>query len=130
MTHIQTVKLGRTEYVILPKVDYLRLQGAPFPPGHPPARRPPPRAAIPEGSVDAINYGRASIGGTLRAAREHAGLTQAGLAKALSKSQSMVSGAESGSISVSDRYVHAVLKVCKLPAHWSGPRARRSKRGK
>jgi ribosome-binding protein aMBF1 (putative translation factor) len=107
MAHTQTIKLGKTEYVILPKAEYLRLQSI---------------AGVPEGSVDAVEYARGSIGATLKAAREHAGLTQAELAVRLKKSQPMVSGAESGTISVSERYARAVLKACKLPADWSGPR--------
>lgn len=107
MRGAQTVKLGRKEYVIIPKAEYLRLQNT---------------AGVPAGSVGAAGFARASIGVTLRAAREHAGLTQAELASALRKSQSMVSGAESGSISVSDRYVASVLKACRLPLDWSGPR--------
>lgn len=102
-----TVKIGKTEYVILPKAEYLRLQG---------------QAGIPAGSAEAVAFGRASIGATLRDAREHAGLTQAELAKKLRKSQPMVSGAESGSISVSERYVSTVLKACGLPADWTGPK--------
>ena len=106
MTRAQTIKLGMSEYVILPKGEYLRLRDI---------------AGAPAGSVDAIEYARASIGTTLRAAREHAGLTQAELAKALRKSQPMVSGAEGGSISVSARYVATVLKACHLPENWVGP---------
>ncbi len=107
MSNTQTIKLGKTEYVIITKAEYLRLQGM---------------AGIPDGSADAVEYARGSIGATLKAAREHVGLTQEGLAKRLKKSQPMISGAESGSISVSDRYVSAVLKACKLPADWKGPR--------
>jgi ribosome-binding protein aMBF1 (putative translation factor) len=118
MSSPQTIKLGKTEYVILPKAEYLRLQSL---------------AGIPAGSVDAVEYARASIGATLRDAREHAGLTQAELAKQLKKSQPMISGAESGTISVSERYVAAVLKVCELPADWAGPkkpkRTKQRKRG-
>lgn len=121
MTHAQTIKLGKNEYVILPKGEYLRLRDI---------------AGVPAGSLDAVEYARVSIGATLRAAREHAGLTQAELAKALKKSQPMISGAENGSISVSARYVAAVLKVCRLPEDWVGPggskgkRSRRNKRRK
>ena len=109
MSQPQTIKLGKTEYVILPKAEYIRLQGM---------------AGVPDGSVDAVDYARASIGATLKAAREHAGLTQTELASKLKKSQTMVSGAEGGSISVSDRYVRAVLRACRLPADWSGPKKR------
>jgi ribosome-binding protein aMBF1 (putative translation factor) len=115
MNHAQTIKLGSKEYVILPKGEYLRLRDI---------------AGVPAGSVDAVEYARASIGGTLRAAREHAGLTQAELARALKKSQPMVSGAESGSISVSARYVAAVLKACHLPEDWVGPGAAKGKRSR
>jgi hypothetical protein len=115
MTQAQTIKLGRSEYVILPKGEYLRLRDI---------------AGVPAGSVDAVEYARASIGATLRAAREHAGLTQSELAKALKKSQPMISGAESGSISVSARYVAAVLKVCRLPEDWVGPGGARGKRAR
>jgi hypothetical protein len=112
MTH-HTIKLGKTEYVILPKAEYLSLQAL---------------AGIPAGSVDAVEFARTSIGRDLRAAREHAGLTQAELASRLGKSQPMVSGAESGTISVSERYVSAVLKACRLPSGWSAPRAKRSRK--
>jgi hypothetical protein len=117
MTRAQTIKLGKKEYVILPKGEYLRLRDI---------------AGAPTGSVDAVEYARASMGTTLKAAREHAGLTQAELAKALKKSQPMVSGAESGSISVSARYVATVLKACHLPEDWVGPgsKGRRGRRNK
>jgi hypothetical protein len=113
MTHAQTIKLGKNEYVILPKNEYLRLRDI---------------AGVPAGSVDAVEYARASIGATLKAAREHAGLTQAALAKALKKSQPMISGAESGNIRVSARYVAAVLKACRLPEDWVGPGVAKGKR--
>jgi hypothetical protein len=115
MTRAQTIKLGRNEYVIVPKGEYLRLRDI---------------AGVPTGSVDAIEYARASIGTTLKAAREHAGLTQAELAKALKKSQPMVSGAESGSISVSARYVATVLRACHLPEGWVGPGGSKGRRGR
>jgi DNA-binding XRE family transcriptional regulator len=113
MPRVQTIKLGKTEYVILPKAEYVRLQGI---------------AGVPAGSVDAIEYARGSLASTLKAAREHAGLTQAELAKALKKSQPMVSGAESGTISVSERYVAAVLKACRLPEDWSERKPKRASR--
>jgi len=106
MNQVPTIKLGKTEYVTLPKTDYLKLRDG---------------AGIPAGSVDAIPYARASIGSTLKAAREDARLTQADLAKSIGKSQSLVSGAESGTISVSTRYASAVLKTCGLPQDWTGP---------
>ena len=115
MNHPQTIKLWKTEYVILSKGEYIRLQGF---------------VGIPEGSVDAIDFTRASIGKSLREAREQAGLTQAALAKAMKKSQPMISGAESGTISVSERYVKAVLKACGLPVNWSGSRSNATRRSK
>lgn len=116
MTLMQTIKLGKTEYVILPKAEYLRLQQS---------------AGVPAGAVDAVEYARGSIGTTLKAARESAKLSQADLAKRLGKSQPMVSGAESGAISVSTRYIAAVLKACGLPEDWagSGMKGRSAKRG-
>ncbi len=113
MTQAQTIKIGKTDYVILPKAEYLQLQGL---------------AGIPTGSVEATEYARASIGATLKAARKHAGLTQEELARSLKRSQPMISGAEGGTISVSERYVKAVLKACGLPASWSGPSRKRTRR--
>ena len=55
-------------------------------------------------------------------------MTQAELAKALGKSQPMVSGAEGGSISVSARYVKAVLMACGLPEDWAGSKTSRASR--
>lgn len=94
--------LGEETYVILPKAEYLRLK----------AREPR------EDTVDAIEYARTSLGKTLRAAREHAGLTQVELAAKLTKSQTLVGRSESGQMSVGSRYVAAVLKACGLPKDW------------
>jgi ribosome-binding protein aMBF1 (putative translation factor) len=95
-------KLDGKTYVVLPKADYLRLR----------------RGDTPPHTVDAIEYARASMGGDLRAAREEAGLTQAELAEKLGKSQTMVSQAEAGQVSVGARYVATVLKACRLPKDW------------
>jgi ribosome-binding protein aMBF1 (putative translation factor) len=111
MSKLQTVRLGKSEYVIVPKADYLRLQRS---------------AGIPVGSVDALEYARGSLARTLTAARKQAGLTQAELADRLGKSQPMISGAETGTVSVSERFVASVLKACGLPKDWTGPK--RSKR--
>ena len=73
---------------------------------------------IPEGSVDAVEYATAAIAADLRAAREHAGLSQPELAKKLRKSASMVAGVETGRVRVGERYVRAVLKACGLPPAW------------
>ncbi len=110
MAKVQTVKFGNSEYVIVPKADYLRLQK---------------NAGIPAGSVDAVEYARGSLARTLAAARKQSGLTQAELAKRLGKSQPMVSGAENGTVSVSERYVASVLKACGLPKDWTGPERKR-----
>src|SRR5258708_36508589 len=71
-----------------------------------------------EGAVDAVEYTRRSLGKSLRAAREAAGLTQAELASKLGKAQPMISGAESGTVRVGERHVAAVLKACGLPKDW------------
>jgi ribosome-binding protein aMBF1 (putative translation factor) len=93
---------GGVEYVIVPRSAFL--QGAELPPG----------------TVDAHEFVRGSIGRDLRKAREHAGLTQAALAKKLRRSQPLVASAESGRVKVGERYVRAVLKACGLPASWKG----------
>jgi len=102
------------EYVVIPKAEYLRVQDS----------------ALPEGTVDAHAFVRESIAMDLRAAREHAKLTQANLAKRMGKSQTLVSQAEAGIARVSERYVRAVLKACRLPVDWSGPKAKAPRRGK
>jgi ribosome-binding protein aMBF1 (putative translation factor) len=102
--------IGGVEYVVIPKADYLRMQDSGL-------------------GKDAHTFVRGSIGADLRAAREHAGLTQSELADRMSKSQTMVSQAESGAARVSERYVRAVLKACGLPEDWSGP-AKSRKRSK
>jgi DNA-binding XRE family transcriptional regulator len=102
MEKVAELKLEGKTYVILPKAEYLRLR----------------RGDTPPHTVDAIEYARASIGADLRAAREEAGLTQAELADKLVKSQTMVSQAEAGHVSVGERYVAAVLKACRLPKDW------------
>jgi len=104
MTDPQTIKLGKTEYVIVPRADYARLRIL---------------AGVNTKAVDAASYARGSIAKTLRAARENAGLTQIELAEKLGKSQPMISGTESGKIRVSERYVAAVLRACKLPKDWA-----------
>lgn len=115
-----TVKLGGTEYVILPKREYVRLRKA--------------SGELPPGTVDALEYARTSLGDKLREAREHAGLTQANLARRLRRSQPMIAGAEAGTINVGERYVAAVLEACGLPRDWpakprgSGKRRRSGRR--
>lgn len=102
MSRTTEVKLGGTTYVILPKAEYLRLR----------------RGDTPPSTVDAVAFADESVGRALKAAREHAGLTQEELATKLKKSQTMVSGSEAGRVSVGEKYVAAVLKACRLPKDW------------
>jgi ribosome-binding protein aMBF1 (putative translation factor) len=101
-----TVTIDGREYVAIPRADYLAMTGG----------------KDLEGAVDAAEYGRRSLGRTLRAAREAAGLTQAELAEKLDKVQPTVSGAEAGRVRVGEAYVSAVLKACGLPADWKAPK--------
>lgn len=103
MPTAMSITIDGTEYIAVPKSEYLRL------------------TRDTTGSVDAISFGLASLGRSLKAAREHAGFTQAELAKKLKKAQATVSGSESGKIRVSSKYVAKVLKVCGLPADWKAP---------
>jgi transcriptional regulator with XRE-family HTH domain len=50
-----------------------------------------------------VEYTRRSLGRSLHAARERAGLTQDKLALKLGKTQPMVSGAESGAVRIGAR---------------------------
>jgi ribosome-binding protein aMBF1 (putative translation factor) len=106
-----TLVVDGVEYVVIPKAEYLRTHGKPSA----------------SDRVDAHAFVRGSIADDLRAAREHARLTQAELARRMGKSQTLVSQAESGTARVSERYVRAVLEACGLPADWSGPRVRQSR---
>lgn len=99
---IGTLVIDNTEFVVVPKAEWLRLVGQTGPETLSPARQ----------SV------REGIGRDLRKAREHAGLTQAELAKKLKKSQAMVSGAEKGTVKTGWPYAKAVLKACGLPEEW------------
>jgi DNA-binding XRE family transcriptional regulator len=102
---MRTVQLtiDGTEYVAVPKADYLRLVGgdAEF--------------------SEAETFTRGALGRSLRAAREHAGITQADLAKKVRKAQGTVSAAENGTIRVGESYVKSVLKACGLPEDWTAP---------
>ena len=109
-----TLTIRGVEYVVIPKAEYLRVQDS----------------AQSKGTVDAHAFVRESIAADLRAAREHAKLTQADLANRMGKSQTLVSQAEAGIARVSERYVRAVLKACRLPADWSGPKAKAPRRSK
>ena len=99
-----TVTIDGEKYVAIPRADYLRLTSG--------------KNKDLTGAVDATEYTRRSLGASLRAARDAAGLTQEALAKRLGKPQSMVSAAESGTIHVGERYTVAVLKACGLPRDW------------
>jgi hypothetical protein len=100
MAVVGTFKIGKKEYVVIPRADYLRMGG------------------IAEGSVDAVEFANASLASDMRAARDAAGLSQPELAKKIGKSQSMVAGVEAGRIAAGERYVRAVLRACKLPKDW------------
>jgi len=102
---IGTLVIDNTEFVVLPKAEWLRLTGQAMPGALSPARQ----------SV------QESIGRDLRKARDHAGLTQAELAKKLKKSQAMVSGAENGTVKTGWPYAKAVLKACGLSEDWKAP---------
>jgi DNA-binding XRE family transcriptional regulator len=101
-----TLQIAGVDYVVIPRAEYLKQVGI-----------------VPPGSVDALPYVQESIASALRAAREHAGLTQGELAEKLGKSQTMVSQAEGGRERVGERYVASVLKACRLPKNWK-PKAR------
>lgn len=101
----QTIRIGRSRYVVIAKAEYDELRA---------------RAGLPAGSVDAVDYAERAIARTLRQARMHAELTQAELATKLGVRQSMVSQAETGAMSVSDRYLRRVLDACGLSDDWHG----------
>ncbi len=103
---MDTAIINGKEYVLVPKAEYLRLKGG--------------EAASPA-RTEAGAYMLELIGHDLRAAREHAGFTQAELAEKIGKAQGTVSSAEGGKIRVSEKYIKAVLKACKLPADWVAP---------
>jgi ribosome-binding protein aMBF1 (putative translation factor) len=111
---IQTITLGGTEYVIVPRAEYEQLVGR--------------KAAGRE--VLAVDFAQRALGESLRQARESAGLTQAELAAHLKKSPPMVSGAESGRVRVGAAYVKSVLKACKLPEDWTAPKTGAKRRAR
>lgn len=98
-----TLTIDGARYVAVPEDEYRRFRGE-----------------VPSAQEDAVAWARANVGASLRRAREEAKITQAELAKRLRKSQTLVSRAESGEVSVSERYVAAVLKACGLPEDWVG----------
>lgn len=82
-------------YVAIPKAEYERLFA----------------------EVDA----RRELGDYLRAAREHAGLSQVALAKKLQRARPTVCMAEAGKNVVGTKYVQRVLEACGLPSDWRSP---------
>jgi hypothetical protein len=102
----QSLRIGGEEFVLVPRAEYDRLLGG---------------SIALSRTVDAVAFGRQSLGQSLRKAREHAGLTQVELARKLRRSQSLVSSAENGSVHVGERYVKAVLRACRLPQDWKAP---------
>ncbi len=96
--------LAEGDYVIIPRAEYLRLCGGDAPEGL--------QRANAKGAVVA------EMGKRMQLAREHAGLTQAALAKRLKVTQVMISRAESGTARISGAYIGRELKACKLPADW------------
>lgn len=97
-----TLHIDGREYVVVPKAEYLRLvKGEP--------------------RNEALEFTMVALGRDLKAAREHAGLSQVELAAKLKKAQATVSGSENGRIRVGEDYVRKVLKVCGLPADWKAP---------
>jgi DNA-binding XRE family transcriptional regulator len=107
-----TLQIAGVDYVVIPRAEYLKQGGV-----------------VPKGSVEALPYVRDSVANGLRAAREHAGLTQGELADKLGKSQTMVSQAESGRERVGEKYVGAVLKACGLPKDWKPTKTTHPRRG-
>jgi ribosome-binding protein aMBF1 (putative translation factor) len=112
-----TLTINGAKYVAVPEAEYDRLR------------------ASGKTAPDGVDWARAELGRTLRRAREEVGLSQAQLASKLRKSQTLISRAESGEISVSERYVTSVLKACGLPTDWpaepeSKTAAKRKKRAR
>jgi hypothetical protein len=104
---VTEVTLGGKRYVIVPRSEYLRLRAI-------------------EDRAATVDGGGASTGDTLRAARVHAGLTQAALSRKLGKSRTMVALTELGQIRVGERYVTEVLRACGLPKEWRAKKATRA----
>ncbi len=95
--------LDGEEFVLVPRAEYLSMTG------------------VLPGTVEAAPFMRSLIAKNLRVAREAAGFTQDQLALKLKKSQPLVSGAETGTVSVGEAYIASVLKACGLPKDWTPP---------
>ena len=114
---VATFKIGGVDFVVLSKQDYLAT-GAPQPGGSVQGHSPTPNY---EGAATHSSL----VKQRLFDARRHSGLSQAGLAKRLGKSQAFVSLAESGRAVVGDRYLRAVLDACGLPSRWGAVKQKR-----
>lgn len=75
-----------------------------------------------KGAADAVSYTRGSLGKTMRAAREVAGLSVERLAQLLFVTTVSVLEVESGRRNIDERYVAQWLKACGLPKDWKRPR--------
>ena len=115
-----TFKLDGVDFVLVSKADYLGARGeqplgvAPTEPSVSSSKGPATQSSL--------------VSRRLFDARRHAGLSQAGLAKRLGKSQPFVSLAESGRAIVGERYVHAVLEACGLPTSWGAAKQKRPRK--
>lgn len=88
-----TMTIDGADYVVVPKAEYQALIGEP-------------------------DADLATTAATLRAARTHAGLTQADLADKLKVGQGHISNCEAGRERVGAKLVGRWLKACHLPADW------------
>ncbi len=114
---VATFKIGGVDFVLVSKEDYLGTRGQP----------PAVSTRGPSSVASNQDAGRQSSVVTRRLfdARRQAGLSQAGLAKRLGKSQAFVSLSESGRAVVGDRYLHAVLQACGLSPSWGAVKPKR-----
>jgi ribosome-binding protein aMBF1 (putative translation factor) len=97
------------DYVVVPRAEYMRLVAS--------AVTASDGVSVSEAKAMALR----EMGRRVRLARQHVGLTQADLAKKLGCTQAMVSRAESGTVSVSSRFLDRVHRACKLAADWLPP---------
>ena len=102
-SRLATIEIAGEEFVLVPRAEYERLRGGSA------------------DTVDAVAFGSRTLGRSLRAARQEAGMTQVELAKKLRRSQALVSSAESGAVRIGQRYVRSVLRACRLPDDWKPP---------
>jgi ribosome-binding protein aMBF1 (putative translation factor) len=105
MTPIACFTVGGVELVVLRRRDLARLRGIELPPTE-----------------------AEQIGARLRAAREHAELSQAELAERLGLSQPVVCEAERAKSRVGAKYIARVLAACDLPDDWQPKKTRKTKK--